>query len=140
VTKIVIVGAGTRPKLRPRGKPFKKGKRQPFQFWPEIRKFRLQAEDSSDVDHGVRPPARSACSHGDRRQLGRYPREAIGAEVIARAIVSCAASDDISAAKDLAERTGRHVPAAVSEEARSTTPLGKRPNIVEDVGAHMSVS
>jgi hypothetical protein len=34
MTKVVVVGTGTRQKLRPRGKPFKKGERHAFQFKP----------------------------------------------------------------------------------------------------------
>jgi hypothetical protein len=34
MSNIVVVGPAVRPKRRPRGKPFKKGDRHPFQFQP----------------------------------------------------------------------------------------------------------
>src|SRR5215469_9528957 len=114
--KIALAGLGVRTKKLPRGRPFQKGERHPFQFQPgqsgnpggkpKIHQ-RISAEYSALLLDIVPPEIAT--------NLG-VAEGSTWAKAIARAIAFRAATGDVNAARELAERTEGRVPTAVSVE------------------------
>ena len=105
MSKIVIVGTGTRPKLRPRGRPFKKGERHAFQFQPGESgnpggKPKVHQRMSAEYDAllaGIVPDELA-------RAFG-VPPGSTWAQAIALGVAVRAAAGDYNAAREMREAT-----------------------------------
>jgi len=116
--KIALAGLGVRTKKLPRGRPFQKGERHPFQFQPgqsgnpggkpKIHQ-RISAEYSALLLDVVPPQVADS--------LG-VAEGSTWAKAIAQAMACRAASGDVNAARELAERTEGRVPTAENVEAK----------------------
>jgi len=123
--KIAFAGLGVRAKKRPRGRPFQKGERHPFQYQPgqsgnpggkpKIHQ-RISAEYSALLLDIVPP------------EIGASVGVAEGstwAKAIAQAMACRAATGDVNAARELAERTEGRVPTAVNVEGKIDYAAGR---------------
>src|SRR5215472_19310959 len=125
MTKVAVAGLGVRTRKRPRGRPFQKGERHPFQYQagqsgnpggkPKIHQ-RISAEYSALLLDIV--PPEIAASVG-------AAKGSTWAEAIALAIAFRAACGDVNAARELAERTEGRVPTAVNVEGRIDYAAGR---------------
>jgi hypothetical protein len=115
---IVVVGPGVRSKRRPRGRPFKKGERQPFQYQP-----------GQSGNPGGKPKIHQTLSMEYSRWLARpvpsqvaatlgLPPGSTCADAIAAAMCIRAVSGDVNAARELCDRTEGRVSASVSVEGK----------------------
>jgi hypothetical protein len=118
MSNIVVVGPAVRPKRRPRGKPFKKGDRHPFQFQP-----------GQSGNPGGKPKIHQTLSMECARLLAQpAPAEALAAlrlppgstfaEAIAVAMCMQAVCGNVAAAREITDRTEGRVPASVSLEGK----------------------
>jgi hypothetical protein len=118
MVKIVIIGTGARPKLRPRGRPFKKGEGHAFQFKPGQSgnpggKPKIQQRMSAEYDAFLARaiPDEVALAVG-------LPPGSTWAEAIASAVIARAACGDVSAAREVRDVTEGHVPPSVNQEGK----------------------
>ena len=123
--KIVVLAPGVRSKKRPRGRPFQKGERQPFQFQP-----------GQSGNPGGKPKIHQTLSMECARLLAKSaPAEALAAlrlppgstfaEAIAVALCTQAVRGNVSAAREITDRTEGRVPASVDVGAKIDYAAGK---------------
>jgi hypothetical protein len=123
MTRIVIVGTGARRKLRPRGKPFKKGERHAFQFKPG-QSGNPGGKPKIHQRMGVAYAAILAEAVPDEVALAAgIPLGSTWAMAIARGIVARAARGDVRAAREVREVTEGKVTKKQKIEGNNGQPL-----------------
>jgi Family of unknown function (DUF5681) len=140
MTKVVIVGTGMRPKLRPRGKPFRKGERHAFQFKP-----------GQSGNPGGKPKIHQRIgAEYATRLLEPVPQELAAvlgvepgthwAEAIARAVIARAARGDVSAAREVREVTEGRTPATLNLEGKIDYAAGQnaKRRLLKQLGGKVS--